>query len=194
MTTLAAPLSPPTPAAADEELARAARTGSAAAFEELVRRYQVPLLRFLRRRSPREAEDVLQETFLRAYRSLHQYRDGWPVKPWLFTIAYRASVDAGRRPAGPRGLAGECDPGDTRPGPADRAERADSAGRLWAAVRAALADDPFTAVWLHYADGLPPRQVAAVMGRSPVWVRTTLHRARRRLTDALADALTPGPV
>ena len=184
MTTLAVPTSPPPPTEPDEALARLARAGSAAAFETLVRRYQVPLLRFLQRRgTPWEAEDVLQESFLRAYQSLHRYREGRPFKPWLFTIAYRLSIDAGRQRAGPR--AAVDDPADGGPGPAERSERAESAERLWSAVRAALGDEPFTAVWLHYADGLPPREVAAVMNRSQVWVRTTLHRARRRLADVL---------
>ena len=176
-----APQPPAVPAdrRTDEALAAAARGGSAAAFEELVRRYQLVLLRFLQRRVPREAEDVLQEAFLRAYRALPSYRDGRPFKPWLFTIAYRLAVDTTRRPrlavnvdADP--VAAAVDPG-----------RAEAAEHLWAAVRRAVGDEPFTAVWLHYADGLPPREVAAVMGRSGAWVRTTLHRARKQLAAVL---------
>ena len=165
---------------ADESLACEARGGSATAFEELARRYQVPVLRFLQRRGCREAEDVVQETFLRAYRSMATYRDGRPFKPWLFTIAHRLSIDAARRTmrlAEPRPT--------TSADPSDDVERSEAAERLWATVRQTLGEEPFTAVWLHYGDGMDPRQVAAVMGRSWVWVRTTLHRARRKLADVL---------
>jgi RNA polymerase sigma-70 factor (ECF subfamily) len=175
------------PPASDEVLASRAAAGSVAAFETLARRYQAVLLRFLQRRSPREAEDVLQEAFLRAYRSIGSYRPGRPFKPWLFTIAYRLAVDAGRR-SGPR-LADLADaPADAGPGPLEQLASQESAERLWAIVRASLGKEPFTAVWLHYADDLSPRQVAAVMGRSQVWVRTTLHRARKRLATVLESA------
>ena len=158
-------LAPPPPPPTDEALAAQARAGSAEAFEELVRRYQVPLLRFLHRRGPQQAEDALQETFLRAYRYLGSYRDGRPFKPWLFTIAHRLSIDAARRSARPVPEP-ESEVGEN---PADRAARAEAAERLWADVRRALGDAAYTAVWLHYAESLPPRQVAAVMGRSWVW-------------------------
>ena len=66
------------PAASDEDLALRAQQGCADAFEELVRRYQVPLVRFLRRLgNGAEAEDLTQDTFVRAYENMHRYRSKW---------------------------------------------------------------------------------------------------------------------
>jgi RNA polymerase sigma-70 factor (ECF subfamily) len=82
----------------DEELARQAQQGRAEAFEELVRRYQVPLVRFLHRfASVEEAEDLTQDTFVRAYENLHRFRDTWKFATWLFTIARRISLNRNRR-------------------------------------------------------------------------------------------------
>jgi RNA polymerase sigma-70 factor (ECF subfamily) len=170
------------PARPDEELARSARDGSLEALEELVRRYQVPLLRFLRQGPcPREAEDVLQETWLRAMRSLGQYKPGRPFKPWIFTICYRVAVDVSRK----RSPASSVEIGplnrSSAPDPAESVAQAEWAGQFWSAVRQALGDESFAAAWLHYGESMPPREVAVVLGRSQVWVRTMLYRSRKRL-------------
>src|SRR5437867_685408 len=83
----------------DEELACRACAGSAGCFEEIVRRYQVPLVRFLSRRFPsrRDVDDILQDTFVKAWQSLHRYDDVYAFRTWIYTIAYRLAVSRGRR-------------------------------------------------------------------------------------------------
>src|SRR5580704_10768942 len=68
-------------------------------FEELVRRFEAPLLHFLIRRaaSRHDAEDLLQESFLVAYRNLGRYQSSWKFGTWLFTIANRLAVSSRRR-------------------------------------------------------------------------------------------------
>lgn len=174
----------------DEELARGARAGSLNCFDELVRRYQVPLLRFLERRSPSggDAEDVLQESFLRAFQSLGKYREQWPFKTWLFTLAYRLSVSMARKSR--LKITDHCDESIASPqeGPQERAEREESSRRLWTIARRTLSEEQFNALWLHYVESMPARDVAEVLGRSWVWVKTTLHRSRRKLAEALEPA------
>lgn len=83
-----------------EECADCARIhGCAACFEELVRRFQSPLLHFLIRRigSHHDAEDLLQETFMIAHRKISDYRSSWRFSTWLFTIAHRLAVSKKRR-------------------------------------------------------------------------------------------------
>src|SRR6187455_1626321 len=85
----------------DEELATRARAGSAPCFEEIVRRYQVPLVRFLSKRFPsrRDVEDILQDTFVRAWQALHRYDERYSFRTWMYTIAYRLAVSRGRQDA-----------------------------------------------------------------------------------------------
>jgi RNA polymerase sigma-70 factor (ECF subfamily) len=178
----------------DEELACRARAGSMGCFEELVRRYQVPLLRFLQLRSPRprEAEDILQDAFLRAFQSLAKYQEQYPFKTWLFTIAYRLAVSSARKASNAK----ECLRTDRRasdqPGPDQSIMRRESRNRLWAIARENLTDEQYAALWLHYVEDTSPREIAAVMGRSWVWVRTALHRARRKLSMVLEEPQTAG--
>jgi RNA polymerase sigma-70 factor (ECF subfamily) len=172
----------------DEVLACRARSGATDCFEELVRRYQVPLLRFLQRKSPQrhEAEDLLQESFLRAYQSLARYREEWPFRTWLFTLSYRLSISAARkkRPVA-EGTGGYAFAIDRTGSPADHAERGDSRRHLWEVARRTLDDEQFSALWLHYGESMPAKEISEVLDRSGVWVRTSLYRARRKLAKVL---------
>ena len=76
-------------------LIRAAAAGDLAAFERLVRAFQEPVWRFLRRLlgDPVAAEDVAQETFLRVYRRLPTYAFRSRFSTWVFQIARNAGID-----------------------------------------------------------------------------------------------------
>ncbi|MGA2068900.1 MAG: sigma-70 family RNA polymerase sigma factor [Thermoguttaceae bacterium] len=182
----------------DEQIARRAQRGCAASFEELMRRFQAPVLQFLRHRGPAaEAEDLLQETFVRAYTRLGQYRGPWRFSTWLFTIARRVSINHHRRTQRapwPRSD-GEAvrSAASTAPGPAETAARADSRQYLWARAAAVLSEEQWTALWLHYVENLPTRQIAGVLGCSRVALKTMIHRARKKLMPLLQELQPDGP-
>jgi RNA polymerase sigma-70 factor (ECF subfamily) len=181
--------------ATDEDLARRARAGSVECFEDLVRRYQVPLLRFLQRRGPnrQDAEDVIQDAFLRAYQSLDRYREDQPFKPWLFTIAYRLAIDGARRRKFTAGAV-EHLKDDRNDGPMNSAAASDSKQHLWNVVRRVLKDEIYAAVWLHYGESMPTEDIAAVIGRSRDWVKTSLMRARIKIKAALEEPMESQPM
>src|SRR5689334_8212845 len=80
----------PTKAPADEaELVRAAQAGDSRAFAEIVRRYQRAIYRVAYgfTRAPADADDLAQETFVRAYQAIGRFRVGEPLYPWLSRIA-----------------------------------------------------------------------------------------------------------
>lgn len=175
----------------DEELARRSRAGSSSCFEELVRRFQVPLLRFLLRRTARrcDAEDILQESFVRAYECLGQYRDAWPFRTWLFTIAHRLAISHGRKVHARDEAELTAEPAGDDEGPAERLGREEEKRGLWEAARTLLTGEQFSAVWLHYVEELPAREIARVLGRTRMAVKTMLHRARKRLLPQLAISM-----
>jgi RNA polymerase sigma-70 factor (ECF subfamily) len=178
----------------DQELAARARAGSTACYEEIVRRYQVPLMRFLTKRFPsrRDAEDILQDTFVKAWQSLHLYDPHYAFRTWMYTIAYRLAVSRGRRETLTRENLSEH---AAAPGPRpDRAlEEEETRGTLWSRAREVLSEEQYLALWLFYVDEVPAGDVAKILNRSWVSVKTLMHRARKKLAPFLAE-LAPVPV
>ncbi|MEE8146382.1 MAG: sigma-70 family RNA polymerase sigma factor, partial [Longimicrobiales bacterium] len=71
-----------------------AQTGSLSSFAELVARFEGRLFNFLLRRTRcvADAEDLAQDTFVRAWQRIRRYDPRWRFSTWLFTIAHRLAV------------------------------------------------------------------------------------------------------
>lgn len=172
----------------DEELARRAQQGCRVSLDELLRRYQVPVLHFLRRRgSAADAEDLLQETFVRVYKNIARYRAPWRFAPWVFTIARHISINHHRRwqPATDDGAIRTVASAES--GPEDLAQRNDDRRYLWARAAAVLSEEEQAAMWLHYVEEMPVREIAGVLGRPWVSVKVMMFRARRRLLPLVQE-------
>ena len=173
----------------DEELAVQAAAGSNAAFEELVSKYSPRLFFFLRRRCESEAdiEDLIQEAFLRAFRSLDRYDPRWKFSTWLYTMSVRLAVSRRRsRRAQPLPLDEEAV--ETRsPGPQEaliRKEEAEAGANIWKLART-LKPSEYEALWLRYAEEMPVKDIARTMKKSQVGIRALLHRSRLKLGKLL---------
>lgn len=177
----------------DEELARRAQAGCRTSFEILAQRYQVPLLRFVDQRihSTADAEDIVQDTLVRAYRRIDRYRDTWRFSTWIFTIAHRLAIShmrsAGRRESH-REDAAQHDASRSVPRePGRDLMDRESRQRFWEMAQGALTEEQFAAVWLFYVEEMNAKDIALVLGRSWVSVKTMLFRARARLELRLRE-------
>jgi RNA polymerase sigma factor (sigma-70 family) len=131
-------------------------------------------------RSREDAEDALQETFLRAWRSMDQFEGRGSLRSWLYMIATNVSLDQMRRrdraPI-PTGEAGA-------PSPEDDVERRESLQRVIAA--AVRLTDRQRAVFAHrYLAGLSAQETAEALGVTLATVNSALQRARSGLRKAL---------
>lgn len=167
-------------------------------FARLVEQFEGRLFNFLLRRVgvPADAEDLTQETFVRAWERIGQYDPQWRFSTWLFTIGARLAAGRARAARVPAvgfghednvawarlGRAGGNGEPTTWQGSATDAVEAGR--RLWDLARHVLNDDQYTALWLRYAEDLAPREIACVLGRSAVGVRVMLFRARAALWHA----------
>jgi RNA polymerase sigma-70 factor (ECF subfamily) len=175
------------------ELVRRARDGSLPGFAELVTRFDGRLLNFLLRRveTPDDAQDLVQETFVRAWQRIDQYDRRWQFSTWLFTIAHRLAIAHRRRCRGERRADPARLPADSAE-PGRRVADREQCGHIWALADRILPEAQRTALWLRYAEDLSTREIARVLGKSPVMVRVMLHRARTALRERLQAGPAPG--
>ena len=172
----------------DEELACRAQQGCTASFEQLLRRFQTPVLHFLRHRGlAADAEDLTQETFLRAYRNLHRYGRRWAFSAWLFTIARRTGLNHRRRRGRWPTRRQSRRPCRRPPNRSTPWWPPSGRGRLWDLAAGVLSEEQMTALWLHYVEEMPLRGIALVLGRSRTSVKVMLFRARRKLLPLLGE-------
>lgn len=170
--------------ASDEQLAIEAQAGSMASFERLVVRLQVALVHFLMRRTRchADAEDLAQEAFVRAYRSLARYSPQWRFRTWLFTIAHRLSINFAGRARRERQVPEALDAAMSGgPGPIDRLAAEERRRTLWEIAACQLDEEAVAALWLHYVEEFSTAEIAEVLGRSRMAVKTIMFRARKRL-------------
>lgn len=190
---------PEEPSAADEDvrLVTATLAGDQAAFAELVRRYQERLFGLVRgyTRSAAEIEDIVQETFLKAYSKLASYRAESSFSTWLCRIAVNTALDQlkrrGRSPLveNPGAEWNLEEPSEATPGPPPpdaRLERAELQ-QITEAVLETL-PEPFRSVLvLREFEELSYLEIAELLDISIGTVESRLFRARARFKEALAE-------
>lgn len=159
----------------DPQLIRAASEGDLDAFDVLVRSYQEPVWRFLRGlvRDPALAEDLTQETFLRAFNRLPTFAFRSRFSTWLFTVARNLAVDAVRKRERRRLLLVRLGPDA---GPPDTGLRAE----VGAAVDS-LSDKLREALLLVEVMGFTCREAGEILGIAEGTVKSRLYHARARL-------------
>ena len=190
-------LAPPS----DEALmSRYRESGQTADFNELIRRYERELYRYLARYlgDPAQAEDVFQNTFLQVHLKRGLYEDGRPFRPWLYAIATHQAVDTlrkvGRHPtvsldqrSGP--ASGDSEPGAlidllVNEGPGPLAELQEKERQDW--VRKSIERLPETlkqALILAYYQDLKYREIAEVLKIPVGTVKSRLHAALAKLGE-----------
>jgi RNA polymerase sigma-70 factor (ECF subfamily) len=175
----------------EDSLAARARAGDAQAFDALVRREKAALYNFVRRYvgNPDQAYDILQDTFVAAWRALGRYDAARPFGVWLRRIALNKCRDHGRRIRVRRlALAAFALEPQQRPAqaPPPRDGREDRLARLDRAIARlpTLYKDPLL---LTTAGGLSHEAAASVLGVSAKAVEMRLYRARQRLAEILQD-------
>ena len=175
------------------------------AFERLVRSYQDRLFGLALRLAgdPQDAEDITQDTFVRAYRALAAYPDArvksLAVRPWLYRIAlnvFRNRVRGGHLRvisldhAGAEGAFGITDQ-DAAVHPERALEQAELQRTLSVLV-GALPARYRVAVVLRHVQDLGYREIAAILGQPLGTVKANVHRGLRLLQGALAARRHPG--
>ena len=190
---------------ADLQLVERVQSGDREAFGLLVSKYQRKLLRLVMRlvRDPAEAEDVTQETFIKAYRALPNFRGESAFYTWLYRIGVNTAknwlVAHGRRMPVMSEIVDDESEGieegvllrdDETP---DRVLMSRQIGETVNAAMEALPDDLRTAISLREIEGLSYEEIAQVMDCPIGTVRSRIFRAREAIAARLKPLLDTAP-
>jgi RNA polymerase sigma-70 factor (ECF subfamily) len=178
----------------ERELIRRAKRRDPGALRELIDLHKERLFAFVWRmvRNHHDAEEICQEAFLKAFAALASFDPSYRFSTWLFTIAYRVTLNVMRRR---KNAAGDIDLNlfaDSAARADEQAVNSEEARRLKSAVWCAvdrLSSPQRAAVLLFYQQEQSCQDIAAVLDIPVATVKSHLHRARLRLRDLLEPAL-----
>ena len=184
----------------DQLLVEQVQKGDKHAFDLLVAKYQNKLFHLVSRyvKDPDEALDVVQESFIKAYRALPNFRGDSAFYTWLFRIAVNTAKNylttQSRRPPQQDVDAVDAEQygGDTRLKNSDTPENELLRDEIQATVQRAieqLPEDLRTAILLREAEGMSYEEIAQVMGCPIGTVRSRIFRARDAIDKQLAPLL-----
>lgn len=177
----------------DVDLVARVLAGETALFEQIIRRHNRRLYRVARAivRSNSEAEDVVQETYVRAFTHLHQFEARASFVSWLTRIAVYEAFARLRRWKREAGLEADHDEElPMKPSPADDPEQRAEARQLGGLVERAIDDLPetFRAVFvLRAVEEMSVAETAECLGLVEETVKTRFFRARSRLRKRLLE-------
>jgi RNA polymerase sigma-70 factor (ECF subfamily) len=185
----------------DQEVVLMARNGREAAYRELIRRYERPIFALLFRmvRDRELAEDLAQETFIKALNAIESYRPEFKFSSWIFKIANNAAIDHLRRreldtlsldgsphAATPEAMqATALQIGARQESPLDAVEAKELGGAIEAAI-GRLRPEYRSCILLRHVEGRAYEEIAEILDLPLGTVKTYIHRARNELRQSLA--------
>ena len=187
--------------ATDQEIVALAREGREAAYRELVRRYERPVFSLVLRmvRDRQLAEDLAQETFVKALNAIATYRPEYKFSSWIFKIANNAAIDhLRRRDLNTLSLDGSPNAtsqddieatalqvGDKSESPLAELEARELGTSIERAI-GQLRPEYRSCILLRHVEGLAYEEIAQMLDLPLGTVKTYIHRARHELRDMLA--------
>jgi RNA polymerase sigma-70 factor (ECF subfamily) len=187
--------------ASDQEIVALAREGREAAYRELIRRYERPVFSLILRmvRDRQLAEDLAQETFIKALNAIGSYRPEFKFSSWIFKIANNAAIDHLRRrevdtlsiDGAPNATTAEdieataLQVGDRGETPLAELEARELGSAIERAI-GRLRPEYRSCIMLRHVEGLAYEEIAQLLELPLGTVKTYIHRARHELRDMLA--------
>ncbi len=180
----------------DQPLINRTLNGDMGAFAELVDRYKYMVFTLAMRmvKNREEAEEIAQDSFLKAYQGLKRFKGDAKFSTWLYKIAYYRSLDYVRKSGRKIETTSIDEVYERHLGEEENAvmhfERSEQNKTIKDALRLLPGDDGIL-ITLFYYEELSLQEISAVMDLTANNVKVKLFRARKRLMNLLADTLEP---
>ena len=153
-----------------------ANNGVTSSFSQLVTLYQARLYQYLLARchNSHDAEDILQETFINAYKYLSSYNPQWQFSTWLFTIANRLIKKQQK-------LYSQNDELSSIDMTTELDAISIDQNNIWLQIKKMLSATAYDVLWFFYIEGLSIKEIAKVLQCSQSWVKISLFRSKKKL-------------
>jgi RNA polymerase sigma-70 factor (ECF subfamily) len=158
------------------EIIESIKKGNNNDFSTLVDSYQNQLSCYLLSKchNRQDAEDILQETFISAYKYLHSYNPEWKFSTWLFTIAKRLLSKHYKK--------SENTIYETEPLAITTTEDENLfVENIWITIKATVNKSSFDTLWFYYCEEFSIKEIAQILHCSQSWVKMTLYRSKKKL-------------
>lgn len=157
-----------------------------ASFDQMVRLHSTRVFNFVFQmtRQRQDAEDLVQQTFIKAYHNLHRFDGSRPIINWLLTIARHTTLNHFRAFKKWEELPESA--ASSEPCPAAHAEEREEKETLWADARRVLSQREFEILWLRFGEDLSIEETARVAGLTQTHVKVIVYRAKQHLMKAHA--------
>ncbi len=161
----------------EQNLIKRAQDGCHASFSQLVKTHQARLYSYLLARchNSYDADDILQETFISAYKYLHSYKNKWQFSTWLFTIAKRLITKQHK-------FTKQYDDLSKIDTSVELEELEIDKNNIWLQIKAVINSESYDVLWFFYAEELSIKEIAQILQKSQSWVKISLYRAKKKLS------------
>ncbi len=148
--------------------------GKCEKFSQLIKSHQQALSCYLltNTKNKEDAEDILQETFLNAYKYLSSYNPKWKFKSWLFTIARRLLYKYYQQKEMPDFI---------QPQYVEIEDCFIQTNNIWSTVKRIVNQQSFDVLWLFYSEEFSIKEIACILNCSQSRVKMCLYRSRKKL-------------
>lgn len=165
----------------EAELVAATLAGDGRAFDQIVRLHSSRVFNYIHQmtRQAQDAEDLTQQTFIKAFRALDRFDTSRSLIAWLLTIARRTALNHFRDTRQFEEFSEET--ADAAASPARDAERSDQVENLWCEARRILPAKQYEVLWLRFGEDLSVEETARVTGLTQTHIKILVFRARHRL-------------
>ncbi len=184
------------------EIIKAAQQGDTNCFEQLVLHFEAPLYRFLliRCHNKSDAEDILQNAFINAFKYIKSYNKQWQFNTWLYSIAYK---ELAKYTSKQKNSIIDYDSytfesslseylSETTFGEKINQEIINKEN-IWSLAKQTLSTASFEVLWFFYIEGFDISSIAHIVEKNSNWVKVSLHRSRNTLYHSVSksDDLKP---
>lgn len=169
-----------------QEAVQKTLAGDAGAFALIVSEHEQKIASFLMKRCPNKADaaDLLQETFIAAYKNLSQYNADYPFGAWIFGIA-RNKANEHFRKVQKLPILSEDQPepshGDT---PHQQLSTIELADLFWKEAQRILSEEQFSSLWLKYQEDKSIAEISEILKKTVSNIKIHLFRARKALAQS----------